>query len=195
MKEVVVRSDNLDFFSRVFDSTRRRNLLTSVDYDIMYKPPAEGKLCTKRETQREKTRINAKFQHHLRNLFYLLRAWQDDLDGNDYFCRPCPLTLNVINSEQYRTKIDRTIYPVLLVQVRESIPTLDRVQRFESISWPNPHPITLCKIAASLPNLTEIWYDISEPDLVLKSWQREVRKGISIMPLPLRLENLSPSQI
>ncbi|PGH11946.1 hypothetical protein AJ80_06911 [Polytolypa hystricis UAMH7299] len=170
MRHIIITSDNLDEFSRIFSNPRRQSQLESLLLDCSFIAP----------TDNESNQVHPGFESAVRRIFQELKTWQDDC-ASIGFARQRPLGLHI--SDKYGSE-----GVILKIQGEEPLVAIDIVSSFTVTTTNTVHPPSLFKIAKSLPSLDRLPYNIREPKKVPEGWEKIYRTlladGLSNLLLP-----------
>jgi hypothetical protein len=194
-----LKSTDLEHFSNLFRDHRRREILAAIDYHVIL-PTYSDKRCAKFETAKDRNLNNEAFTEAFHGLFRILHSWeQDSGTATSDQMRGCPIELeSTVYSpmdypyrKNHREKADsggrrdlferRYEYSVLRL-LKDDLPMVSRISRFELLKTVGisraVEGAALAAIAAKLPNLQLITWQLNDNDMRFPSLRQQRRYGI-----------------
>ena len=205
-REIIVRSTEIDHFSRIVVN-RRRKLLRRLELKVIL-PTYTDKACAKFETEKDKQSNNQVFTTAIKDLLALLRSWHDEFQttGNrtdapiEQSLRFCIGDCYAPKDDQYRgweeyeqdlsewvldrrADLFRHRYESSLLRLEslEGIQEIPQITSFhKSPSHRNIEPRSFAMIASKFPNLDSIRWRLKDDENRNPQLRQQTRFGGSL---------------
>ena len=203
MRDVRIKSTDLQEFSKIFLRHNRRAALKKLAFDVVL-PSYSDAQSTRFETREEKQRNNEVLTDAVHSLFSILHAWDEEVgipgNGSASYQRPVhvgrtslilkayssadPGQRPVISSCHFgaRESLYEERYQRSFLRIArcDELPTASRIRFFEARElcyYRRIEGASLARVAAKLPNLEKIYWAVNDDEKIYETVRQQHRFG------------------